>query len=145
MHRLPVQAYLVVAPELASFSGYHDPLARSLLDVKLAHWDVSIRRLAAEALGKMVHLKSNFYAHEALPTLLSRAVSPVLEVLLPQHLQDMLTHFHIIIFAVGSMHPGCPSSCAYHTYQVFLSIAIPPRSILTQSIDQSIDRTTRLT
>lgn len=82
-----MQAYLVVAPQLAQFAGYHRPLVTSLLDVKSAHWDISIRRLAAEALGKMAYLDCDYYAHKAMPVLLGRAVSPVLEVRLSPSLE----------------------------------------------------------
>lgn len=45
------QAYLAVAPHVAGFPGYLEPLARHLLGSKLRHWDKGLRELAAQALA----------------------------------------------------------------------------------------------
>jgi hypothetical protein len=46
-----MQAYLSVAPYVAGFPEYFEPLARHLLLVKLRHWEKALRELAAQALA----------------------------------------------------------------------------------------------
>ena len=46
-----LQAYLSVAPAVAGFPEYLEPLAWQLLRVKLRHWDKALRELAAQALA----------------------------------------------------------------------------------------------
>lgn len=74
-----LQAYLVVAPQLAAFPGYHRPLAEALLRDKAGHWDGALRRLAAGALARMVPQDAAWYAREALPALLGKATNAILE------------------------------------------------------------------
>lgn len=45
------QAYLSVAPNVACFPEYFEPLAWHLLRSKLRHWEKSLRELAAQALA----------------------------------------------------------------------------------------------
>lgn len=44
-----LQAYTVVAPQVAAYPAYRQPMAVALLRVKLRHWDSTLRSLAAEA------------------------------------------------------------------------------------------------
>lgn len=46
-----LQAYLCVAPYVASFPEYFQPLAWHLLRSKLRHWEKGLRELAAQALA----------------------------------------------------------------------------------------------
>lgn len=46
-----LQAYLTVAPYVAAFPEYSEPLAWHLLRAKLRHWDKGLRELAAQALA----------------------------------------------------------------------------------------------
>ena len=74
-----LQAYLVVAPQLAAFPGYHRPLAEALLRDKAGHWDGALRRLAAGALARLAPLDAAWYARKALPALLGKATNAILE------------------------------------------------------------------
>lgn len=47
----PLQAYLSVAPYVAAFPQYFEPLAWHLLRSKLRHWEKGLRELAAQALA----------------------------------------------------------------------------------------------
>lgn len=46
-------AYLSVAPQIASFPEYTQPLIDHLVDLKVGHWDFAVRELAAKALNKL--------------------------------------------------------------------------------------------
>ena len=50
----PVQAYLEVAPSIACYEEYSSAMAKHLLEVKLRHWDASLRELAAKAMAELV-------------------------------------------------------------------------------------------
>ncbi len=47
----PLQAYITVAPFVAAFPEYLEPLAWHLLRCKLRHWEAGLRGLAAQALA----------------------------------------------------------------------------------------------
>lgn len=72
-------AYTTVAPYVASFPGYFEPLAWHLLKIKVHHWEKSLRELTAKALAALVPLHRNFFVEHALPYLLPNCLSPVLE------------------------------------------------------------------
>lgn len=46
-----LQASLSVAPSVAGYEEYFEPLAHHLLAVKLRHWEKALRELAATALA----------------------------------------------------------------------------------------------
>lgn len=46
-----LQAYLSVAPHVASFPEYFEPLAWHLLRTKARHWERGLRELSAQALA----------------------------------------------------------------------------------------------
>lgn len=50
-HSTSPQAYLSVAPHVARFPEYFEPLAWHLLRSKLRHWEKGLRELAAQALA----------------------------------------------------------------------------------------------
>ena len=68
-------AFLVVAPYVASFEAYQEPLAAHLVSRQLKHWDSAMRHLAAEALRKLVPLFPAYFVDTALPALLEQAMS----------------------------------------------------------------------
>ncbi len=72
-------AYTTVAPYVASFPGYFEPLAWHLLKIKVHHWEKSLRELAAKALAALVPLHRPFFLEHGLPYLLPNCFSPVLE------------------------------------------------------------------
>lgn len=72
-------AYITVAPYVASFPGYFEPLAWHLLKIKVHHWEKALRELAAKALAALVPLHRSFFLDQALPYLLPNCLSPVLE------------------------------------------------------------------
>lgn len=53
------QAYLSVAPNVACFPEYLEPLAWHLLRSKLRHWEKSLRELAAQALAGVCSCAGN--------------------------------------------------------------------------------------
>lgn len=74
-----MQAYLSVAPHVASFPGYLRPLAWHLLRVKARHWDKGVRELAARAVAGLVPLDPAFFAADALAFLLPLCAAAALE------------------------------------------------------------------
>lgn len=57
-------AYLLIAPQIADYPEYTQPLVDHLVDLKVQHWDCAIRELAAKALNKLtgkVCLVKNFF------------------------------------------------------------------------------------
>lgn len=46
-------AYLLIAPQVAAYDEYTQPLVDHLVDLKVEHWDSAIRELAAKALNKL--------------------------------------------------------------------------------------------
>ncbi len=75
-----VQAYMSVAPYIATFELYRQPLAQHLLTVKLRHWEISMRDLAAKALAALASTDSEYFGTGALDYLLPRCLDPVLDV-----------------------------------------------------------------
>jgi hypothetical protein len=71
-------AFTCVAPKVAAFPAYRTALLEHLLTVKLRHWDKAVRGLAAQALGRCVHLDLEWFKAVALPALLPQVTSPEL-------------------------------------------------------------------
>jgi hypothetical protein len=69
-----------VAPQVAAYTAYRQPLADALLRVKLRHWDSAVRTLAAEASAQLVPMDPGFWAHTAVPELRAAALHSNLEV-----------------------------------------------------------------
>ena len=74
------QAYLTVAPFVAQFREYKQPLADHLLSTKLRHWDRTLRELTSKALAALVPTNPHFSQTEAVDLLLPLCLDPVLEV-----------------------------------------------------------------
>lgn len=55
-------AYLVIAPQVASYDDYTKPLVNHLVDLKVEHWDSAIRELAAKALNKLTNKVRQFFS-----------------------------------------------------------------------------------
>ena len=72
-------AYLQVAPEVARYPGYHDVFAMHLLDIKLVHWEASMRELSALGLALIVDIDVEFHKKVTLEHLIPRCVSPILD------------------------------------------------------------------
>ncbi|XP_041970319.1 tubulin-specific chaperone D isoform X1 [Aricia agestis] len=68
-------AYLVVAPQVARYPEYTQPLIDHLVDLKVEHWDCAIRELAAKALHKLTDKMPEYVATEVLPKLLRKIES----------------------------------------------------------------------
>lgn len=75
----PPQAYINVAPAVAAFDEYFEPLAWHLLRAKLRHWEKALRELAAQALAALVPCCPAFFLNSALPFMLPLCTDPVLE------------------------------------------------------------------
>ena len=54
-------AYLVIAPQVASYEEYTQPLIDHLVDLKVEHWDCAIREIAAKALNKLTDKVCMFF------------------------------------------------------------------------------------
>ena len=72
---LRTSAYLDVAPQVASFPGYHSVLANHLLEKKLVHWDISVRELAGQALAALVRVNVDFHRNVSIPHLIHQCES----------------------------------------------------------------------
>ncbi|KAJ8733225.1 hypothetical protein PYW08_001523 [Mythimna loreyi] len=68
-------AYLVIAPQVASYSEYTQPLIDHLVDLKVEHWDYAIREIAAKALNKLTEKIPDYVAKEVLPKLVKKTES----------------------------------------------------------------------
>ncbi|CAH2247306.1 jg15470 [Pararge aegeria aegeria] len=68
-------AYLVVAPYVASFPEYTRPLLDHLVELKLEHWDCAIREVAAKAISKLTDKIPEYVATEVLPKLVKKTES----------------------------------------------------------------------
>lgn len=55
-------AYKRVAPFVAGFPEYQQPLAQHLLEVKLRHWEKALRELAARGTAALVATQPDFFA-----------------------------------------------------------------------------------
>lgn len=73
-------AYTVVAPFVAQFKEYRLAMLDHLVNVKLCHWDVDMRLLAAQALAAMVPRDPNHLATVTIPRLLELCLSRALAV-----------------------------------------------------------------
>ncbi|KAL6757954.1 armadillo-type protein [Haematococcus lacustris] len=77
------QAYLTVAPAVATYPDYGLHLARHLVTTQLRHWDKVLRELAAQGLAALAQcqaLSQSYLATQALDTLLPLSLDQVLEV-----------------------------------------------------------------
>ncbi|CAG9461750.1 unnamed protein product [Pedinophyceae sp. YPF-701] len=74
------QAYLEVAPFVASFGQYTIPLVEYLIDTKLHHWDEAVRQLSARALARLAPVATEWLASVGLSRLVNRCTDAVLEV-----------------------------------------------------------------
>ncbi|CAG4992849.1 unnamed protein product [Parnassius apollo] len=68
-------AYLVVAPQIASYPEYTQPLIDHIVDLKIEHWDYAIRELAAKALNKLTDKIPEYVATVVLPKLIAKTES----------------------------------------------------------------------
>ncbi|XP_013190254.2 tubulin-specific chaperone D [Amyelois transitella] len=68
-------AYLVVAPQVASYPEYTQPLVDHLVDLKVEHWDCAIRELAAKALHKLTFKIPEYVAGVILQKLVNKTES----------------------------------------------------------------------
>ncbi|KAJ9523802.1 hypothetical protein QJQ45_020006 [Haematococcus lacustris] len=77
------QAYLTVAPAVATYPDYGLHLAQHLVTTQLRHWDKVLRELAAQGLAALAQcqaLSQSYLATQALDTLLPLSLDQVLEV-----------------------------------------------------------------
>lgn len=75
-----MQAYLEVAPMLATQTDYGPVLRQHLLEVKLRHWDHSLRVLASQGLARLVSMDPIYFVTTAVDFLLPLWTDPDLEV-----------------------------------------------------------------
>ncbi|KAL0832793.1 hypothetical protein ABMA28_000957 [Loxostege sticticalis] len=68
-------AYLVIAPQVASYPEYTQPLVDHLVDLKVEHWDCAIRELTAKALNKLTFRIPEYVATVVLPKLVEKTES----------------------------------------------------------------------
>ncbi|GMH40040.1 hypothetical protein BSKO_07944 [Bryopsis sp. KO-2023] len=74
------QAFREVTPKVASFSHYRQKITQHLIHVKLRHWEIEVRELAADALEKLVPLSPDYFATEGLELVLGWCLDDVLNV-----------------------------------------------------------------
>ncbi|CAH0407276.1 unnamed protein product [Chilo suppressalis] len=68
-------AFLVIAPQVADYPEYTQPLIDHLVDLKVEHWDCAIRELAAKALNKLTPKIPEYVAAVILPKLVQKSES----------------------------------------------------------------------
>lgn len=69
-----IDAYTRIALYIAQYDEYRRPMLSNLFQVKLRHWDKSIRTLSAEALGNLCHLDTDFIESTVVPRLLENSL-----------------------------------------------------------------------
>jgi hypothetical protein len=70
-------AYLHIAPFVAQFVQYRYPLIEYLVTTKLQHWDIDIRLVSAQAIGRaLTPLDPRYMAKNVLPRLLQMSLDP---------------------------------------------------------------------
>lgn len=69
-----------MAPFIAQYPEYRQPLADHLLNIKLRHWERSLRELASKALAALMPSQPEFFQTTAVDTLLPLCLNTVLEV-----------------------------------------------------------------
>ena len=74
------QAYLSVAPYIATFVDYRTPLIEHILMTKLRHWERALRELASRALGALVCVDMCYFVSSCIPRLLNMCIESALEV-----------------------------------------------------------------
>lgn len=68
-------AYLQLSTYLAKFKKYSQPLVEHLVEKKIGHWDIQVRRLASEALsGLILHVEKDFIDKKVIPALIEMTV-----------------------------------------------------------------------
>lgn len=68
-------AYLRVAPRVAAFPEYREPLLAHLLHARIGHWDKAVRTLAAQALPAFLALDPAPFVAQHIPALIPQALS----------------------------------------------------------------------
>lgn len=71
-----IDAYTTISLHIAQYAEYRRPMLKNLYDVKLQHWDKAIRVLASQALGKLVHLDTDYIESTVIPQLLDNSLDP---------------------------------------------------------------------
>jgi hypothetical protein len=67
-------AYTKIAYNVSQFNEYRRPILDNLFRIKSKHWDKVVRTLAAEALGKLTHLDTEYVESAAIPLLLENSL-----------------------------------------------------------------------
>lgn len=68
-------AFLAIAPQVANYPEYTQPLIDHIVDLKVEHWDCAIRELAAKALNKLTVKIPEYVATVVLPKLVEKTES----------------------------------------------------------------------
>lgn len=69
-----MDAYLVIAPDIARYDEYRDGIIDHIYKVKLQHWDLNIRLLSSQALGKLTPLDIERVSGEVMQYLLRNSL-----------------------------------------------------------------------
>ncbi|KAJ3341590.1 hypothetical protein HDU93_004492 [Gonapodya sp. JEL0774] len=124
-------AFLVVGIDLASFPEYREPLVSHLTRKSAAHWDSSVRELAATCLGRIIGLNTDNVVPRILETLLPATMDP-----------DVATHHGALLAtaevclawasarAKRSLHEDKHSSSEF-TEEELRTVVIPVAGILS--------------
>lgn len=65
--------YLELSAFVASFQDFTIPLVKHLVDLKVGHWDETIRLLTAQALRRLTSIAPEYFREHVLPALLQKA------------------------------------------------------------------------
>lgn len=75
-----MQAFLVVAPSIAPYAEYGDAMVQHLLEIKLRHWEASMRDLAAQGLAHLAPCVPEIVTSSAVDYIVPLCTSHNLEV-----------------------------------------------------------------
>lgn len=68
-------SFLVISDFIAKHAEYTNPLIDHLLDLKVGHWDTTVRELTAKALNKLTHHNPEHLTEHVLPKLFENTAS----------------------------------------------------------------------
>ncbi|RHZ33210.1 hypothetical protein DYB31_005102 [Aphanomyces astaci] len=99
-------AYLDVSRHIAQYAEYRYVLVDHLASVKLFHWDVNVRVLAASALGQLAPLDVAYMLSAIVPPLLVASISPSSDVIVRHGATLALSEIALHIASVPAFIDG---------------------------------------
>ena len=91
--------YLVLSSTISQFDEYRHTIVDELCQKKLLHWDLGVRELSAQALGRLVPLDTRYFSKRVLPQLIPQTLAIDL-----QQRHGVLLGIAYIVHALSQVH-----------------------------------------